>query len=48
MSEHIAVANAPVSYGAFEQDILPHSAERFARAAAEQRHNREFLAARGL
>ena len=31
-----------------EQDILPRSAERFARAAAEQRHNREFLAARGL
>ena len=24
------------------------SAERFARAAAEQRHNREFLAVRGL
>jgi inosose dehydratase len=31
-----------------EQDILPRSAERFARAAAEQQHNREFLAARGL
>ncbi len=31
-----------------EQDILPRSAERFARAAAEQAHNREFLAARGL
>ena len=31
-----------------EQDILPRSAERLARAAAEQRHNREFLAARGL
>ena len=31
-----------------ELDILPRSAERFARAAAEQRHNREFLAARGL
>jgi inosose dehydratase len=31
-----------------EQDILPRSAERFARAAVEQRHNREFLAERGL
>jgi inosose dehydratase len=31
-----------------EQDILPRSAERFARAAAEQRHNRAFLAERGL
>ena len=31
-----------------EQDILPRSAERFARAAAEQQHNRAFLAARGL
>jgi inosose dehydratase len=31
-----------------EQDILPRSRERFARAAAEQRHNREFLAERGL
>ena len=31
-----------------EQDILPRNAERFARAAAEQRHNREFLSARGL
>ena len=31
-----------------EQDILPRSAERFARAADEQRHNREFLAERGL
>jgi inosose dehydratase len=31
-----------------EQDILPRSAERFAQAAAEQRHNRAFLAARGL
>ena len=30
-----------------EQDILPRSAERFARAAAEQRLNRAFLAARG-
>jgi len=31
-----------------EQDILPRSAERFARAVAEQRLNRAFLAARGL
>ena len=31
-----------------EQDILPRSAERFARAAEEQRLNRSFLAARGL
>ena len=31
-----------------EQDILPHSAERFARAADEQRRNRAFLAERGL
>ena len=31
-----------------EQDILPRSAERFARAAEEQRLNRAFLAARGL
>ncbi len=31
-----------------EQDILPRSAERFARAAAEQRLNRAFLAARGV
>jgi inosose dehydratase len=31
-----------------EQDILPRSAARFARAAEEQRLNREFLAARGL
>ena len=30
-----------------EQDILPRSAERLARAAAGQRHNREELAARG-
>ena len=40
-----------ISFGGWlvvEQDILPRSAERFARAAAEQRHNREFLAARGL
>jgi inosose dehydratase len=31
-----------------EQDILPRSAERFARAASEQRSNRAFLAQRGL
>ena len=31
-----------------EQDILPRSAGRFAQAAAEQRHNRAFLAERGL
>ena len=31
-----------------EQDILPRSAERFARAADEQRRNRAFLAERGL
>ena len=31
-----------------EQDILPRSRERFAQAADEQRHNREFLAERGL
>jgi inosose dehydratase len=31
-----------------EQDILPRSAERFARAAGEQRSNRAFLAQRGL
>jgi len=31
-----------------ELDILPRSAERFSQAAAEQRHNRAFLAARGL
>jgi len=31
-----------------EQDILPRSAERFARAAEEQRLNRAFLAARGV
>jgi len=40
-----------ISFGGWlvvEQDILPRSAERFARAAAEQRHNREFLAAQGL
>ena len=40
-----------ISFGGWlvvEQDILARSAERFARAAAEQRHNREFLAARGL
>jgi inosose dehydratase len=45
-----------ISFGGWlvvEQDILPHGdqlarAERFARAAAEQRHNRAFLAERGL
>jgi inosose dehydratase len=31
-----------------EQDILPRTAERFARAAADQRDNRAFLAARGF
>ena len=31
-----------------EQDILPRSAERFAQAAEEQRHNRAFLTARGV
>ena len=31
-----------------EQDILPRTAERFARAAQDQRDNRAFLAARGL
>jgi inosose dehydratase len=40
-----------ISFGGWlvvEQDILPRSRERFAQAAAEQRHNREFLAERGL
>ena len=40
-----------ISFGGWlvvEQDILPRSAERFARAAAEQRHNRAYLAERGL
>ena len=40
-----------ISFGGWlvvEQDILPRSAERFARAAEEQRHNRAFLAERGL
>jgi len=40
-----------ISFGGWlvvEQDTLPRSAERFARAAAEQRHNRAFLAERGL
>jgi inosose dehydratase len=40
-----------ISFGGWlvvEQDILPRSAERFARAAAEQRYNRAFLAERGL
>ena len=31
-----------------EQDIFPTTAERFARAAADQRANREFLKERGL
>jgi inosose dehydratase len=31
-----------------EQDILPRTAERFARAAADQRANRAYLAARGF
>jgi inosose dehydratase len=40
-----------ISFGGWlvvEQDILPRSRERFAQAADEQRHNREFLAERGL
>jgi inosose dehydratase len=40
-----------ISFGGWlvvEQDILPRSAQRFAQAAEEQRHNREFLAGRGL
>jgi len=40
-----------ISFGGWlvvEQDILPRSAQRFAQAAEEQRHNREFLAERGL
>jgi inosose dehydratase len=40
-----------ISFGGWlvvEQDILPRSAERFARAADEQRSNRTFLAERGL
>ncbi len=40
-----------ISFGGWlvvEQDILPRSAGRFARAAQEQRHNRAFLAERGL
>jgi inosose dehydratase len=40
-----------ISFGGWlvvEQDILPRSAQRFARAADEQRHNRAFLAERGL
>jgi inosose dehydratase len=40
-----------ISFGGWlvvEQDILPRSAQRFARAAQEQRHNRAFLAERGL
>ena len=44
-------ALAGIGFGGWlvvEQDILPRSRERFAQAAAEQRHNREFLAERGL
>ncbi len=40
-----------ISFGGWlvvEQDILPRSAQRFTQAAEEQRHNREFLAERGL
>ena len=40
-----------ISFGGWlvvEQDILPRSAERFARAAEEQRHNRAFLSQRGI
>jgi inosose dehydratase len=40
-----------ISFGGWlvvEQDILPRSAQRFARAADEQRSNRAFLAERGL
>jgi inosose dehydratase len=40
-----------ISFGGWlvvEQDFLPRSAERFARAAEEQRLNRAFLADRGL
>ena len=40
-----------ISFGGWlvvEQDILPRSADRFAQAAQEQRHNRAFLAERGL
>ena len=31
-----------------EQDIFPRTAERFARAAQDQRDNRAYLSARGL
>jgi inosose dehydratase len=40
-----------ISFGGWlvvEQDILPRSAQRFARAAGEQRSNRASLAERGL
>ena len=40
-----------ISFGGWlvvEQDILPRSAQRFARAAEEQRHNRAFLSQRGI
>ncbi len=42
---------ADIGFGGWlvvEQDILPRTAERFARAAQDQRDNREYLAARGL
>jgi len=42
---------AAIGFGGWlvvEQDILPRTAQRFARAAQDQRDNREFLAARGL
>ena len=42
---------ARIDYGGWlvvEQDTLPRTAERFARAAADQRANREYLAGRGL
>ena len=42
---------AEIGFGGWlvvEQDILPQTAERFARAAQDQRDNRAYLAARGL
>ncbi|HUJ06401.1 MAG TPA: TIM barrel protein [Streptosporangiaceae bacterium] len=42
---------ADIGFGGWlvvEQDILPRTAERFARAAQDQRDNRAYLAARGL
>jgi hypothetical protein len=41
-------ANADHRAGPTVQDTLPRTAERFARAAEDQRANRAFLAARGL